>query len=647
LAGERTGELTSAATQGIDALDSYFARYLPTAVLAGLAPILLLAWIGWSDWMSFLILAITVSAVPIFMILLGLEAKRHATQQWAQLSSLAATFYDLLQGMATLRSFGRTRDGRRTLERANEEFRASSMDTLRVAFLSSLALEVLASVGTALVALFLGLRLLDGKVSLSTALAVLVLAPEVYLPFRRAGAEFHASAEGQAAAERILDILDENEPTDTATTARCGDVGAAPDLSSHSIELSGVYMRYPGRTVPVLDGASLVIAPGEHLAVTGESGSGKSTLLSLLLGFVAVERGSFRVGGIEVDTLPAREWRQQIAWVPQHPYLLRGSIADNLRVGDPEAKPQTLLRACELSGLSELIDRLPKGIETPVGEGGLTLSAGERQRIALGRAVLRDAPLVLLDEPTAHLDANREASLQESLSPWLEGRTVVMAAHRGGPLRSSAVNSSRSRAELAFDRERIIAAGTFVVIEGCLADRPPFPGPLLAEHRVGFCRRHEHCGTHGMLGSPHRQGCSPGPSLYPHCPHGGRADLCPESRTAPLRGTARFTRRCTEDSRSPADLGFRRCRAPVSRRTPTVAERRPPVQDHDRRRDTAGPVRSRHRSRGGGGSHVGRLRGSAHDYPAGGWTRARRLPGLRLRLHFKHCLGTPSSARKR
>jgi ABC-type transport system involved in cytochrome bd biosynthesis fused ATPase/permease subunit len=271
-------------------------------------------------------------------------------------------------------------------------------------------------------------------VSLSTALAVLVLAPEVYLPFRRAGAEFHASAEGQAAAERILDILDENEPTDTVTTARCGDVGAAPDLSSHSIELSGVYMRYPGRTVPVLDGASLVIAPGEHLAVTGESGSGKSTLLSLLLGFVAVERGSCRVGGIEVDTLPAREWRQQIAWVPQHPYLLRGSIADNLRVGDPEAKPQTLLRACELSGLSELIDRLPKGIETPVGEGGLTLSAGERQRIALGRAVLRDAPLVLLDEPTAHLDANREASLQESLSPWLEGRTVVMAAHRGGLL---------------------------------------------------------------------------------------------------------------------------------------------------------------------------------------------------------------------
>ena len=434
LAGERTGELASSATQGIDALDTYFARYLPTAVLAGLAPLLLLAWIGWSDWMSFLILAITVSAVPIFMILLGLEAKRHATEQWAQLSGLAATFYDLLQGMATLRSFGRARDGRRTLERANEEFRASSMNTLRVAFLSSLALEVLASVGTALVALFLGLRLLNGGVSLGTALAVLVLAPEVYLPLRRAGAEFHASAEGQAAAERILDVLDEDEPTSAAPAVHRSGASVVPDLSRNSIALSDVHARYPGRTIPVLDGVNLVIAPGEHLAVTGESGSGKSTLLSLLLCFVDLQRGTFRVGGIDVDTLPTRDWRLQIAWVPQHPYLLRGSIADNLLVGDPEATPRALLRACSVSGLSELIDRLPNGIETPVGEGGLTLSAGERQRIALGRAVLCDAPLVLLDEPTAHLDASRELLLRESLSPWLDDRTVVMAAHRGGVL---------------------------------------------------------------------------------------------------------------------------------------------------------------------------------------------------------------------
>ena len=238
--------------------------------------------------------------------------------------------------MATLRSFGRARDGRRTLERANEEFRASTMNTLRVAFLSSLALEVLASVGTALVALFLGLRLLNGSVSLGTALAVLVLAPEVYLPLRRAGAEFHASAEGQAAAERILDILDEDEPTGPGRVHRM----VRPRCSRPVLALHhplDVYVRYPGRTTPVLDGVTLVIAPGEHLAVTGESGSGKSTLLSLLLGFVDFQRGTFRVGGVDVDTLSPRDWRRQIAWVPQHPYLLRGSIADNLLIGNPDA----------------------------------------------------------------------------------------------------------------------------------------------------------------------------------------------------------------------------------------------------------------------------------------------------------------------
>jgi ATP-binding cassette subfamily C protein CydD len=198
------------------------------------------------------------------------------------------------------------------------------------------------------------------------------------------------------------------------------------------IVLSGVRLRYPERTIPTLDGADLVIAPGEHLVVIGESGSGKSTLLSLLLGFVEVQAGSLRIGGRHLSSLSMREWRRQIAWVPQHPYLISGSIADNLRIGDPGAGLAALTRSCELSGLSELVTRLPHGLHTMVGEGGLTLSAGERQRIALGRALLRDAPLVLLDEPTAHLDADRELALRTSLSPWLEDRTVVVAAHRHG-----------------------------------------------------------------------------------------------------------------------------------------------------------------------------------------------------------------------
>jgi thiol reductant ABC exporter CydD subunit len=439
LAGERTGELTSVATQGVEALDVYFARYLPTAVVAAIAPLILLTWVLWSDWRSFLILGVTVSVIPLFMVLLGLEAKRHAERQWNRLSGLAATFYDLLQGLPTLRAFNRARAGRRTLEKATEDFRVTTMSTLRIAFLSSLALEVLSAVGTALVALFLGLRLLDGSLHLAIGLAVLVLAPEVYLPLRRAASEFHASTAGQAAADRVLDILDEPVPAMRvqATASSATGTGAAGKregaaITQRTLTLSDLRVCYATRVAPVLDGLSLDVAFGEHVAVTGESGSGKSTLLAVVLGFVVPSGGRITVGGVELHELPLRDWRRQIAWVPQRPYLVRGTIADNLCLAGTKASGEALARAVEQSGLSGLLERLPHGLETPVGEGGLTLSAGERQRIAIARAMLRDAPLVLLDEPTAHLDADRELSLAQSLGPWLERRTVLVAAHRLG-----------------------------------------------------------------------------------------------------------------------------------------------------------------------------------------------------------------------
>jgi len=429
LAGERTGELTTSATQGIDALDAYFARYLPTAVLAALTPLVLLAWIVVDDWFSAVILLVTAAVIPLFMILLGLEATRNATRQWDRLSGLAATFYDLLQGLPTLRAFGRADDGRATLERANRELRDETMSTLKVAFLSSLALETLASVGTALVALFLGLRLISGTLDVGTALAILVLAPEVYLPLRRAGAEFHASAEGRAAAERILDLLDDadDEPAAGVTTLR-----PLPDPAASTVGLDQVTVRFADRTVPVLDGIDLTLEPGEHVAVVGESGSGKSTLVSVLLGFTVPSGGDVWIGGERLADCSLRAWREQVAWVPQRPNLVRGTIEDNLRLGNPGATDADVARALECSGLDGLVARLTDGLDTPVGEGGLSLSAGERQRIAIGRAVLRDVPVILLDEPTAHLDAGREDSLRGLLEPWLEGRTVLMAAHRGG-----------------------------------------------------------------------------------------------------------------------------------------------------------------------------------------------------------------------
>jgi len=412
LAGERAGELSLAATRGIAALNVYFGRYLPVAVVAGVAPLAILIWVGVQDWPSMLILAGLVLLVPLAMIYFGRRASEGTTKQWRRLSSLSARFLELVQGLATLRAVGMASHGRREVEAATEGVREATMSTLRVTFLSALAMEFLAGIGVGLVAMVLGLRLLSGSVTLATALGVLLVSPEVFLPLRRAGAEFHASTEGQAAAERILGVLDLSVP-DARPARVVGDEGS---LADGRAELREVTVRRPGRAEPVLSDLDLSIGPGEHVAVVGPSGSGKSTLLAVLLGFVVPERG-------EVSASRA-------AWVPQKPHLFCGTVADNLRVGDRQADEARLTDALEAADLGPWIRSLPDGLATRVGDGGLSVSWGERQRLALARAWLHDAPLVLLDEPVAHLDAATEDRLRASLGSWLEARTVVVAAHR-------------------------------------------------------------------------------------------------------------------------------------------------------------------------------------------------------------------------
>lgn len=448
LAGERAGELSLAATRGTAALDAYFGRYLPQAVLAGLAPIAILAWVAWQDWPSALLLLGLAALVPVAMVFFGRESAARTRQQWRRLSTLSARFLDLVRGLPTLRAFGRAHHGRRQVAEATESLRQTTMGTLRVAFLSALALEFLAGIGTGLVAMVLGLRLLGGGVSLYTALAVLLVSPEVFLPLRRAGAEFHASTEGQAAAERILGILDEPASTPVAPSAAAPEAdgptsrvegsgvvaGAAaepaPDPAKAPVRLAGVRVTYPGRAAPILDGFDLELGPGEHVALVGPSGAGKSTVCSLLLRFVVPDAGSISVGGVDLAALDPARWRRQVAWVPQRPHLLTGTLADNLRLGDPSASDERLREVLAATGLDTVVAGLPRGLETPLGEGGLSLSAGERQRLALARAALKDAPLVLLDEPVAHLDHGTEALLRTQLAPWLERRTVLVAAHR-------------------------------------------------------------------------------------------------------------------------------------------------------------------------------------------------------------------------
>jgi thiol reductant ABC exporter CydD subunit len=432
LAGERAGELSLSAGRGITALNVYFGRYLPQAVLAALAPLAILVWVAVVDWPSALILAGMLLLVPVSLAYFGREATARTTRQWRRLSSLSARFLELIQGLPTLRAFGRAGHGRKEVAAATEGLRQATMATLRISFLSALAIELLSGLGVGLVAMVLGLRLLNGSLPLTTALAVLLVAPEVFLPVRRAGAEFHASTEGQAAAQRIMDVLDVPvpEPAGAAAAPGAPDPTSPPDPSRSALRVQRLTVRYEGRSDPALENFDLTIEPGEHVALIGPSGSGKSTLLWALLGFVPVCGGSVSVGPVDLATCPAVQWRRCISWVPQRPHLFSGTLEDNVRIGDPGATPDAVRRAVAAAGLSEFVSQLPAGLSTTVGEGGLTLSAGERQRFAIARAVLRDAPLVLLDEPVAHLDATAEAQLRDELAPWLASRSVLVAAHR-------------------------------------------------------------------------------------------------------------------------------------------------------------------------------------------------------------------------
>jgi thiol reductant ABC exporter CydD subunit len=427
LAGERTGELSLTATRGLRSLHAYYARYLPQAAAAAVIPFLLLIWVATQDWLSLVVVIALVLAVPLTMIYFGREATRRAERQWRRLSSLAGRFLQLVEGLPTLRAFGREAQGRREVEAATDGVRSATMRTLRVAFLSALSMDMIAGFGVGFVAMVLGLRLLWGQLGLETAMAVLLVAPEIFIPLRRAGAEFHASTEGQAAAERVLEVLATPGPDgDAAAAVPVADVGVG--AATGALAVSGLTVEYAHRDRPALSSFSLHAETGARVALTGPSGSGKSTVLAALLGFVEPEGGTMAVGddGRGPDLA---QWRSHFSWLPQRPHLFNATLAENLRLGAPGAEDDELRAVLDAVGLSELVAGLPSGLATAVGHDGLTLSAGERQRVALARALLRPAPILLLDEPTASLDPPTVTRLAPALEPWVAGRTVVVAAH--------------------------------------------------------------------------------------------------------------------------------------------------------------------------------------------------------------------------
>ena len=438
----RSGDLATLAVRGIDALDAYYGRYLPQVVLAAVVPLIVLVAVFSADWVSGAIMLATLPLVPIFMALVGMETQARTDRQLKALQVLSGHFLDVVRGLPTLKVFGRSRAQFATIRTVADSYRQKMMAALKVTFLSSLVLELLASVSVALVAVAIGLRLLAGHLSLQTSLFVLVLAPEAYLPLRHLGAEFHASAEGSSAAQQVFDVLDQPAPARGWRT----DI---PDPAYVAISFESVGFTYPGRDQPALDSVTFEVRPGEVLALTGPSGCGKTTLLAMLLGFIQPGAGAVLVGDADLATLDPDAWRKVIAWAPQRPHLFAGTIADNVRLGRPDASDLELEVALADAGLSDLVAALPHGVGTRLGERGSGISAGERQRVALARAFLRDPRLLLLDEPTANLDGKTEADVLDAVARLARGRTVVMVAHRPALLALADRVVDLSRVEVA------------------------------------------------------------------------------------------------------------------------------------------------------------------------------------------------------
>ena len=425
LDGAESAEIAAAAVQGVDGLEAYFGRYLPQVVLACLVPVAVLGWAAWIDLESALIMLVTLPLVPLFMWLIGRYTEERTRERWHALRLLSTHFLDVVRGLPTLRAFNRSRAQGESIVEVSERYRRATMGTLRLGFLSGSVLELAATLSVALVAVTVGVRLVSGGLGLQAGLTVLILAPELYAPLRQLGAQFHASADGLAVADRMLSLLE--APPAVGAGGRL----VAPNPAEAPVRFERVSFAYPSRPELVLDELDLELLPGETVALVGASGTGKSTVANLLLRFAEPIAGRVTVGGMDLAECRTDVWRGLIAWVPQRPTIFRGTVADNIRLGFPHASQDRTREAAMLAGADHFVRGLPCGYETLVGDGGRPLSAGERRRIALARAFLRDAPFVILDEPTADLDRVSADVVAEGVERLRPGRTVLLIAHRG------------------------------------------------------------------------------------------------------------------------------------------------------------------------------------------------------------------------
>lgn len=422
LGTQRTGEIASLLVEGVDALDNYYAAYLPQMAVAAFIPTALLAFIFPVDWVSGIILLVGAPLIPIFMILIGRGTERLNQTQWRRLALMSAHFFDVVEGISTLKLFGASRDAAGLIGRMSEDYRLSTMQVLRVAFLSSLVLEFFTTLGVAMIAVFVGFRLYYGEIQFPPGLFVLLLAPEFFRPLRAMGTQYHARMEAIGASERIVTLLESAEPETPAG-------GAALPAGPGLLRFEQVSFAYaPGE--PVLQGIDLALRPGERVALIGPSGSGKSTIARLLLGLAQPDDGRITVDGMDLGDASREDWFRQISWMPQRPTLFAGTILDNIRFGRADAALDEVIRATEAAAAHHFISRLPEGYETVIGERGQGLSGGEIRRVALARALLKPARLLVLDEAEASLDAETAGLIRAAIRRLPHETAVLLIAHR-------------------------------------------------------------------------------------------------------------------------------------------------------------------------------------------------------------------------
>lgn len=429
LGAERTGELRTVLVDGLEDVHAWFEDYLPQVVLSALVPFMVAVVVLRLDLLSAAVLITTAPLIPVFMVLIGQLAHARSRRQLRALGRLGAAFLDLIQGLPTLAMMGRARAQVDRAGEVTDELRRTTMATLRLAFVSALALELLSTLSTAVVAVEVGLRLLYGRMEFVHAFTVLLLAPEFYLPLRMLGQRFHAGQAGVAAADRLHELLDREPPVRIVPTSTAAEMPPHPELV-----LESVTARYPAfggdPGAPALSGFDLTLGRGEVVALVGASGAGKSTVLNLLLRFMDPAAGRLLGDGVDATTVPVEDWRARFSWVPQRPWLTTGTVAEVVRLGAPGAGDEDLRRAAALARAEGFIHELPLGWATPLGERGARLSGGQVQRLALARAFVRDAPIVLLDEPGAGLDPRTLGELDGAIGELLRARSAVVIAHR-------------------------------------------------------------------------------------------------------------------------------------------------------------------------------------------------------------------------